>query len=249
MKLSSIATALILSSTLEVAYGSDETWMSWLGDVVEGFKNATDAIMTTVECGSDWWDSMNSNPDLMAASETYENSFSYTESSTTDAATTTEVYAISYDSGAMAAYKTACDEVADSVWWELPSPTSYTCKTTDGSYQFDVVYEYYGDCWPTTDACKDFAEGSAAFIEEMGKTFSQPDSEVQCMDTSGEVAPPEPEPTTDDAGSTTDDASSGSAPPSDAPMEEDASTSEESSGAANKMTAAVILAAAAVMFV
>merc|ERR1711865_576695 len=122
--------------------------------------------------------------------------------------------------------------------WELPTGTTVSCATTDGSYTFDIAYENLGDCWPTTDARSAYATGAQAFLKSLGEDFGD---DITCSEATADTDTPTT--AADDA-----DATPITMPPSDAAMatEEDSAPADESSAS---MVAVVTGAALAVTIV
>merc|ERR1711865_1117016 len=166
-KFSTIATFLFLAALLEgVSADESNSWGEWWDSIKQTFSNVTDAVTTTLACTKDWGDMLQADPALADASKAYEATYGYTDTNNVDGTTQEQIETttMTYSADAMASYKAACEaSTADAVWWELPTGTTVSCATTDGSYTFDIAYENLGDCWPTTDACSAYATGAQAF--------------------------------------------------------------------------------------
>merc|ERR1711865_1218891 len=94
--------------------------------------------------GKDWGDMLQADPALADASKAYEATYGYTDTNNVDGTTQEQIETttMTYSADAMASYKAACEaSTAGAVWWELPTGTTVSCATTDGSYTFDIAYE------------------------------------------------------------------------------------------------------------
>jgi len=257
MKLSTITTFLFLAALLEGVSADDNSWGEWWDSIKQTFSNVTDAVTTTLACTKDWGDMLQADPALADASKAYEATYGYTDTNNVDGTTQEQIETttMTYSADAMASYKAACEaSTAGAVWWELPTGTTVSCATTDGSYTFDIAYENLGDCWPTTDACSAYATGAQAFLKSLGEDFGDDitcsvataDTDTPTTPANEAVTPPSTP--SSDAAADDADATPPSMPPSDAAMatEEDSAPADESSAS---MVAVVTGAALAVTIV
>ena len=257
MKLSTITTFLFLAALLEGVSADDNSWGEWWDSIKQTFSNVTDAVTTTLACTKDWGDMLQADPALADASKAYEATYGYTDTNNVDGTTQEQIETttMTYSADAMASYKAACEaSTAGAVWWELPTGTTVSCATTDGSYTFDIAYENLGDCWPTTDACSAYATGAQAFLKSLGEDFGD---DITCSEATADIDTPTspaneavtpPSTPSSDAAADDADATPPSMPPSDAAMatEEDSAPADESSAS---MVAVVTGAALAVTIV
>jgi len=202
----------------------------WWEGVKAGLVNATTFISSLGECGVDFVDQLEKNPDLKTADEAYEATWSYKDSDEYDgkADAQVETWTTSYGADEFGVYKSACEAVGSTaVWWEIPSGYTLSCATNDGSYTFHMVYNDFGDCYPATDACATYAEGAAAFAEEVSKEVSKDGNDYTCTESMTEKAESK------DGDSTAEE---------EPEKEESEAEADDSSASMMKMTVAAVVA-------
>merc|ERR1711865_1152248 len=77
----------------------------------------------------------------------------------------------SFDADALAAYKSACTAVGDSAAWAALPPTEYSCVADN--YVYNAIETNFGSCYPTTAACAEYGQGSAAIISYVADEMSE----------------------------------------------------------------------------
>jgi hypothetical protein len=233
---------LSLSTVSRVAVADDKSLEDTLGDWWDAIKgtveNITSAISTTAGCMADFGQLQTDNPDLKTAYDAYLATYGSKDTKENTAGQQIETWTTNYGADELAAYKAACDAIGDgAVFVSVPTGTTISCSESDKSYAFDTVYNNYGDCWPTTDACAEFGDGVDAMMKWMEDEISKDDS-YTCTKSD---TPAAPEPTSDGGEDTPAAVDDGSAAPSDAPMDD-----AEPSSASKMASSVAVVAAAAV---
>jgi len=239
---------LSLSTVSRVAVADDKSLEETLGDWWDAIKgtveNITSAVATTAGCLTDFDQLQTDNPDLKTAYDAYIATYGYKDTQENTGGQQIETWTTNYGADELAAYKAACDAIGDgAVFVDVPTGTTVTCSATDQSYAFDTVYNNYGDCWPTTDACAEFGEGVDAMMKWIEDEVSKDDS-YTC--TTSDTPPAAPEPTSDGGEDTSVAVDGGSAAPSDAPIDDaEAPMDDAEPSSASKMASSVAVVAAA----
>jgi hypothetical protein len=168
MKLSTSALFLFIVSSSVTVVKSEVS-----GDGLQNFLNMVNTTVTTIVdtfqvvagCEADAEAVIAANPALVDAWNAWEDSYAYTTSSagSVDAGgKTMDMITGSYNADALASYESACTAVGDGVAWVEVPPTDYSC-ITDG-YDFMLTESNFGACYPTTEACAEYGQGSAAIV-------------------------------------------------------------------------------------